>query len=182
VPPRTITGYLDLVHDVGLVASIPPWTPNLANREIGRPKTFVIDSAIAMWLARLTPAQLTQLERGEAFGALLEAFVAAELLRQRTWSARRFDVFHYRERDGDEVDVVVEFDDGTVIGIEVKAAVSFTARQFKGLARLRDRLGARFIAGIVLNTGTSGYRYADRLYGAPISALWEFVPAARVVG
>ncbi|WP_188744772.1 DUF4143 domain-containing protein [Agromyces bauzanensis] len=179
VPSRTITGYLDLVHDVGLVASIPPWTPNLAKREIGRPKSFVIDSAVAMWLARLTPAQLMQLEYGEAFGGMLGAFVAAELLRQRTWSARRFDVFHYRERDGDEVDVVLEFDDGTVIGIEAKAAVSFNAKQFRGLSRLRDRLGARFIAGVVLNTGTSGYRYADRLYGAPVSALWEFATQAK---
>lgn len=173
VPPRTITGYLDLLHDVWLLASIPPWTPNIAKREIGRPKTIVIDSAIAMWLARLTPAQLTRLEYGEAFGAMLEAFVAAELLRQRTWSTRRFDLFHYRDRDGDEVDLVVEFDDGSVIGIEVKSAISFTAKQFRGLSRLRDRLGDRFLAGIVLNTGTTGYRYADRLYGAPVSALWE---------
>ncbi|RNI21635.1 ATP-binding protein [Flexivirga caeni] len=173
VPPRTITGYLDLLQDVWLVASIPPWTPNIAKREIGRPKTIVIDSAVAMWLARLTPAQLTRLEYGEAFGALLEAFVAAELLRQHTWSTRRFDVFHYRDRSGDEVDLVLEFDDGSVVGVEVKSAMGFTAKQFRGLSRLRDRLGDRFLAGVVLNTGSTGYRYADRLFGAPVSALWD---------
>ena len=37
---------------------------------------------------------------------------------------------------------------------------------------MRDRLGDRFIAGIVLNTAGAGYRYADRPYGAPVSALW----------
>lgn len=172
VPPRTITGYLDLLHDVGLVASVPPWTPNLAKREIGRPKSYVIDSALAMWLARLTPAQLERLEYGEALGSMLEAFVMAELARQRGWSARNFDLFHYRERDGLEVDIVVEFDDGSVVGIEVKASSSFSAKQFAGLTRLRDRLGSTFVAGIVLNTGPSGYRYADRLYGAPVSSLW----------
>lgn len=52
VPASTITGYLDLLHDVGLVASIPPWTPNLAKREVGRPKTLVVDTAVAMRLAR----------------------------------------------------------------------------------------------------------------------------------
>lgn len=180
VPPRTITGYLDLLHDVGLVSSIPPWTPNIAKREIGRPKTFVVDSAVAMWLARLTPVQLTQLEYGEAFGAMLEAFVAAELLRQRSWSRRHFDVFHYRNRDGDEVDIVLEFDDGSVVGIEVKSALSFNTGQFKGLTRLRDYVGRRFAAGIVLNTGATGYRYADRLYGAPVSALWEYVSSTLV--
>lgn len=172
IPARTITGYLDLLHDVWLVASLPPWTPNLAKREIGRAKAFVIDSALAVWLTRLTPAQLARFEYGEALGAMLEAFVASELLRQRTWSSHRFDVYHYRDVDGEEVDLVLELDDGSVIGIEVKAATSFNARQFRGLTRLRDRLGDRFVAGIVLNTGAAGYRYADRLFGAPVSALW----------
>ncbi len=173
VPATTITSYLDLVHDVGLVASLPPWTPNLAKREIGRPKTLVVDSGLALWLARVTPEQLRRLEYGEAFGSFLEGFVAAELLRQRTWSTQRYDIFHWRDRDGDEVDIVIELDDGSVIAVEVKAASSFTARQFKGLTRLRDALGKRFVAGIVLNTAGAGYRYDDRLYGAPISALWS---------
>ena len=172
VPESTITGYLDLLHDVGLVASLPPWTPNLTKREIGRAKSFVTDSGLAMWLARLTPQQLTRMEYGEAFGAVLEAFVGAELMRQRTWSSRRYDIYHWRDRDTDEVDIVLEFDDGSVVGIEVKSSASFTARQFSGLLKLRDRLGERFVAGIVLNTGVAGYRYADRLYGAPVSALW----------
>ncbi|MBX9472298.1 ATP-binding protein [Microcella sp.] len=173
VPATTITGYLDLVHDVGLVASLPPWTPNLAKREIGRPKTFIADSGLALWLARVTPDQLGRLEYGEAFGAFLEAFVAAEFLKQRTWSARPYDIFHWRDRDGGEVDIVIELNDGSVIGIEVKSASSFTARQFTGLARMRDALGSKFVAGIVLNTSETGYRYADRLYGAPVSALWN---------
>lgn len=174
VPASTITGYLDLLHDVGLVASIPPWTRNLAKREIARPKTIVVDTGVAMRLARLTPDQLVRIEYGEAFGAMLEAFVAAELLRQRTWSDREFDIFHYRDRDGDEVDLVLEFSDGSVVGVEVKASTSFRSAQFTGLARMRDRLGVRFIAGVVLNTGSTGYRFADRLYGAPVAALWEF--------
>lgn len=63
-------------------------------------------------------------------------------------------------------------DDGSVVGIEVKASSTFSAKQFAGLTRLRDRLGSKFVAGVVLNTGPGGYRYADRLYGAPVSSLW----------
>jgi predicted AAA+ superfamily ATPase len=179
IPTRTITPYLDLLHEIGLIATIPPWTPNLAKREIGRPKTIVIDSALALRLAQLTPGQLKTLEYSESFGAALEGFVAAELLRQQTWSQNSFEVFHYRERNGDEVDLILEFDDGSVVGIEVKAATSFSAQHFKALGRLRERLGRKFLAGVVLNTGTSGYRYAERLYGAPVSALWEFTGSAQ---
>lgn len=178
VPSRTLTGYLDLVHDVGLVASLPPWTPNLAKREIGRAKSFVIDSGLAMWLARMTPDQLTRLGYGEAFGSFLKAFIAAELFRQRTWSDERFDVYHWRDRNTDEVDIVLELGDGRITGIEVKFATSFTAKQFTGLTRLRDALGEKFVAGIVLGMSASGYCYADRLYGAPASALWEHINRA----
>lgn len=174
IPATTITGYLDLLHDVGLVTSIAPWTPNLTKRETGRAKAFVTDSAVALRLARMSPEQLTDIRYGESFGLFLEAFVGGELLKQQGWSSTDFEVFHYRDRNDDEVDVIIELADGSVIGIEVKAATFFNAKQFKGLQRMRDRLGDRFIAGIVLNTGQSGYRFADRLYGAPVSALWEF--------
>ena len=173
LPAGTITGYLDLLHDVGLVASLPPWTPNLTKREVGRHKTLVIDSALAMRLSRTTAAQIAKIEHGEVLGALLEAFVAAELLRQQTWSNTDFRIFHFRDRAGLEVDFVIELDDGSIIGIEVKASATYSRQQFTGLKTMRDGLGERFVAGIVLGTAVTGVRHSDRLYGVPISVLWE---------
>jgi hypothetical protein len=48
---------------------------------------------------------------------------------------------------------VLELDDGSVIGVKVKAATSFSARQFRGLAKLRDQVGERFVASFVLSIG-----------------------------
>lgn len=67
---------------------------------------------------------------------------------------------------------MVELDDGRVIAIEVKASSTYRAEHFTGLRFLRDRLGDRFVAGIVFGTSDSGYLYADRLYGLPAAALW----------
>ncbi|MDQ2709222.1 MAG: hypothetical protein M3Z25_17015 [Actinomycetota bacterium] len=39
-------------------------------------------------------------------------------------------------------------------------------------AALRDRIGERFSAGVVLHTGPQASRLGDRLYSLPISALW----------
>lgn len=175
IPAATVTSYLDLLHEIGLVVSIPPWTPNLAKREIGRPKILVTDSGLALRLARMTPAQLSHISNSESFGAYLEAFVVTELLKQQGWSDQDYTVFHYRDRDGDEVDIIIELADGFVIGIEVKAASAFSSKHFSGLIRMRDRLGERFLAGVVLAPVSTGYRYADRLFGAPIDALWNFL-------
>jgi predicted AAA+ superfamily ATPase len=173
VPPVTITGYLDLLADAGLIHAVAPWTPNLAKREVGRSKCIVVDSALALRMARLSEDQLGQIEYGEALGAFLEAFVVGEVLRQRSWTATEFDLFHYRDRAGVEVDLVLELSGGRVIAIEVKAASSFRSAQFTGLRKLRDQLGDRFLAGVVLNTGRHGFRLDDRLYGLPVAALWE---------
>lgn len=173
IPAGTITGYLDLLNDTGLVVSLPPWTPNLTKREIGRPKALVPDSGLAARLCRLSRTQLKQPAYAEAVGHLLEGFVVAELLKQQTWSAQEFELFHYRDRNGLEVDLVLELADGRVIAVEVKAASSFRRGQFAALRSLRDALGDRFLAGFVLARSRTGYHFGDRLYGAPVSALWD---------
>lgn len=103
----------------------------------------------------------------------MEGFVVGELLKQQTWSDEEFELFHYRTKSGVEVDIVIELADGSVVATEVKSGSTFKTDHFGGLRYLRDRLGDRFIAGIVLNTGRTGYRYSDRLWGLPVASLWE---------
>jgi predicted AAA+ superfamily ATPase len=146
---------------------------HLAKREVGRQKGLILDSGLAARLARVTVEQLQSITHGEAFRAFLEGFVAAELRKQQTWAEHEFELFHYRDRAGIEVDLVLELTGGQVIGIQVKSAISFKGEHFKALKTLRDQLGERFVAGIVLNTGAAGYRYGERLYGLPIDALWK---------
>lgn len=173
IPASTISSYLDLLSDVWLFATLPPWTPNLSHRETSRPKGLIIDSALAMRLSRLASGHLATIAYSQAFGALLEGFVAAELMRQRAWTATDFDLYHYRDRTGAEVDLIMELSGGQVIAIEVKAATSYQSAQFKTLKVLRDKLGERLLTGIVLTCAPTGYRFGERLYGLPISALWE---------
>jgi len=173
IPAATINSYVDLLTDTWLFTTLAPWTPNLSERESGRHKGLIIDSGLAARLSRLSAEQLDSVEYGQAFGSLLEGFVVAELLRQATWTAQPFRLFHYRDRAGAEVDAILEFDDGRIVAVEVKASTSFQAAHFKHLKTLRDKLGDRFMMGIVLNTGQVGYRFADKLYGLPIGALWQ---------
>ena len=81
--------------------------PNLTKREIGRSKAFVADAGLALRLNRLTEEQLLPLTSA-SIGGLFEAFVASELLKQQSWSEHGFQLFHYRDRDGIEVDLVLE--------------------------------------------------------------------------
>ncbi|MFI5429071.1 DUF4143 domain-containing protein [Aeromicrobium sp. UC242_57] len=106
-------------------------------------------------------------------GGLLEGFVAGELRRQLSWNESQAQLFHYRDCDGREVDLVLESADRRVGGIEMKAAGSVDRKDFKGLTFLRDKLGDRFALGVVFYTGTRAVPFGDRLVALPYSALWQ---------
>jgi predicted AAA+ superfamily ATPase len=59
----------------------------------------------------------------------------AEVMKQVDWLAETCR-HYYRDKDQDEVDIIVEGEGGAVVGIEVKAAATVTAGDFKGLRRL----------------------------------------------
>lgn len=171
VPETSITAYVDLLQTMYLTSMLRPWTPNLTSREAARPKTIVSDSGLAARLTRTPERQLEPL--GNPFlGAALEGFVVAELMKQRTWSSEEYELFHFRDRNGAEVDIVVELADGSVIGFEVKASSTLKAEHLSGLRLLRDKLGERFLGGYVLNTAEAGASMGDRLWALPIPALW----------
>jgi hypothetical protein len=72
-----------------------------------------------------------------------------------------------------EVDAVLRFSDGRVILLEVKAVQTYRLDHFAPMKRLAEGLGDRLIAGIVLTLSDHCYRYSDKLWGLPVSHLWE---------
>ncbi len=56
------------------------------------------------------------------FGPLLETFVFSELLKQASWFGESCALYHYRDKDRDEVGLVIETGNGALVGIEVKAS------------------------------------------------------------
>lgn len=103
---------------------------------------------------------------------MLESLVAMELLRQSEWAREPVSLFHYRDNKQREVDVVLERHGGELAGVEVKAAATASADDFAGLRYLRDKLGARFKAGVVLHLGAETLPFGDRLAAVPLSGLW----------
>ena len=79
---------------------------------------------------------------------------------------------HYRDKDQNEVDIVVENPAGEVVGIEVKAAATVGARDFSGLRKLADSCGDELKLGVVLYDGAQVVPFGARMIAAPVSCLW----------
>lgn len=104
---------------------------------------------------------------------MLETFVLQELRRQASWRPAQIDFFHFRDRDDFEVDIVLEQGHAAVAGVEVKAAATVGEADLRGLRKLRDAAGKRFVAGVVLYDGSATVNFRDGLFAVPVRKLWE---------
>jgi uncharacterized protein len=167
---ETVPAYLEELAQVHLIESVSGYRPGQDQRETERERLFVADPA---FVAAGLPADPTKLmENTDAFCGLLETFVATEIIRLLTWSATDAKLFHWRESDAREVDLVLERRDGALIGIEVKAARSARSDHANGLRAFRQRYPKRFHRGFVLHSGAHATRLEDDLWALPFSALW----------
>ena len=169
----TATRYLALLEALYLVHLQPAWATNATTRVKRAPKVHLVDSGLATSLLGIGERELGALERDRELGFLLESFVVTELCKQASWNDRAVDVLHFRDRNGPEVDIIVEQrTTGAVAGIEVKATMTPRAEHARHLAMLRDRLGDAFTVGVVLHLGAAVLPLGDRLWAVPVPAVW----------
>lgn len=160
--------WLETVH---LIRRVPTFSRSPSTKVKRHPKLYVTDPGLAAWLLGRRPEGLLEGD-GPGAGPLLETFVATELIRQAAWSDTEVAVSHWRDRTGREVDLILERPDGAVVAIEVKRTATPTRAAFRWLTYLRDRLGDRFLHGLVLHTGPDALPFGERLSAVPISSLW----------
>ncbi len=170
-PATTVRRHIDLLEMLFLVTRIPAWSNNLLARSIKRPKIHVADTGL---LAYLVGADERRMESDLDLGGMFyETFVAMELSRQISYMEDRPMLFHFRDRDQREVDIVIEHRDGSVCALEIKAAATVRDRDLRGLKHLRDKLGTRFKAGALIYTGATTVPFGDRLAAVPVAGLWS---------
>ncbi len=170
----TAESYTKLLETVFLVYRLPAWGTTLGPRVGAAPKVHVVDSGLAARLLRLTEPKLGAATAPALteFGHLLETFVVGEVCKQLDWLDAPVARGHWRTHDGDEVDLVIEREDGALVAVEVKAASRVTARELRSLLKLRAKLGSQFVGGVVLYTGARAYTH-EGIQILPISRLWR---------
>lgn len=167
----TLKHYTELLNRIFMVEFLQPFFRNRIKRLVKTPKVHLTDTGLACSIMNISTKQL-QNDPGK-FGHILETFVYNELRRQASWINEDIEFFHFRDRDGYEVDVVLEDSHGKIVGVEVKASATIRENDFIGLKRLQRLLGNQLSMGVVLYIGDRVISLGNGLYAAPISSLWE---------
>ncbi|HTW40793.1 MAG TPA: ATP-binding protein [Solirubrobacteraceae bacterium] len=170
---KTVKAHAQLLAQLFLLYRLRPFSSNLGARQVKTPKLLLADTGMAAALMGIDESRYLSPDQGPLTGMLYETFVVMELVKQATWSATQVELFFYRDTDKREVDLVIESVSGDIVGLEVKSAASASASDARGLRLLRERLGGRFKAGVIVYSGAHTLPIEDRIWAMPISGLWR---------
>ena len=153
-----------------VVDRVPAWSSNRLKRLTRRPKRYLVDPSLVGAILGLDVR--TVLTDGDLFGRLLDTFVASQLRAQVAVASTRPRLYHLRDEQGrHEVDAIAELGGGGVVAIETKPSSAPDRADARHLLWLRERLGSRFVRGVILHTGPAAYAIDDGIVAAPISIL-----------
>ena len=152
---ETARRYLEVLEDTLIVTRIPAWSGSDRAQLISHPKLFLFDLGVRNALLRRPTDRPLEDERG----LLLEHLVAYELHRRTTslWPQAR--LFHYRTRNGAEVDFVLEIG-RELWAIEVKSGERAPETEPSGIRSLADRT-TRLKRKIVVFLGSRAQKIGD---------------------
>ncbi|WP_058503885.1 ATP-binding protein [Legionella nautarum] len=167
---KLIKAYIEILELMFILKIVPAYLKNKAKRQaITMPKLQMIDTGLACNLLGIKNDD--QLINSPYFGGLLENLIFMELLKQNGWSNEQVELFHFRDKYKNEVDIVLERDNNQIIGIEVKASATIKQHDFKGLIKLAEFNPAKFQYGIVFYSGKEVLPFSQNnipLYALPI--------------
>jgi predicted AAA+ superfamily ATPase len=140
-------------------------TENITSQVVKTPKVFWMDCGLLRSLTgRLPDAPMD--------GHFFETYVASELIKLMRTLETDAELFYYRTRSGLEVDFLIQTPRG-LLAIEVKARDAVGRTDIAGMKRLADKLGERWLGGLVVYKG-------DRL--EEIAPGYWAVPSYRLLG
>jgi hypothetical protein len=155
----TVSRYLDLLVDLGMLRFLRPWTANVAKRVVKRPKVFVRDTGILH--ALLAIETMEELRGHPVIGHSFESLVVESLSTALATNARgtSWEVFYYRTHQGSEMDLVLV--KGGIPKIAVAIKNSTSPKLTQGFHNARQDLGVD--QSYVVYSGTERYKIAPNI-------------------
>jgi predicted AAA+ superfamily ATPase len=167
VSVNTAKSWLSILEGSFQIMRLQPYHTNVTSRIIKTPKLHFLDTGLCAYLTGWSSPET--LEAGSMSGAIFETHVVLEVLKSFWHLGRDPQMYFYRDRDGHEVDLLIEMDD-TLFPIEIKKTAQPSAqiaRSFRALDSLKARRGP----GAVVCFATTSF---------PLDESTEAVPAGLI--
>ena len=171
---ETVATYLDIFNRLFLTDNQPPFSAKLRSsvRVKQAEKRHFCDPSLACALLNATPEKL--IGDLETFGFLFESLCVRDLkIYAESFGA---SLYHYQDYAGNEIDAVIELQDGGWCGIEIKLGANKIEEAAANLLHIRDEVvkdGSKAPSALIVLCGLShaAYQRPDGVYVVPLTAL-----------
>ena len=121
VSDDTAKRWLQVLEKSEVIFYLRPYSNNLLKRTVKTPKMYFFDTGLAAYLTKYSNPEI--LMNGAINGAILENYTVAEI--RKTWlnSAKECLLHYYRDKDTNEIDMVIEAD-GELHPLEIKKSTN----------------------------------------------------------
>lgn len=150
----TVTEWLGVLETTLQVLIVPPFYENFGKRITKAPKIYLTDCGLAAHLLGIESEEA--LSRSPFLGPLFEGLVASEIVKSQIHTGRRREIYHFRDRQGLEVDFVVPRPEHSLVMIEAKATRTPAPAMAKSLRRLMKATGAESSRGWIVHRPSRG--------------------------
>jgi len=147
---NTAKAWISILEASYLVFLLQPYHQNFNKRIIKSPKLYFYDTGLAAWLLSIqSPGQLNS---HSLRGALFESFILSEILKARYNQGLASDLYFWRDRSGNEVDVVRQRGE-QLQPVEIKSGQTLNQDYFKGLQKWLSLAGPAAIQPTLIYGG-----------------------------
>ncbi|MDY9918614.1 MULTISPECIES: DUF4143 domain-containing protein [Proteiniphilum] len=172
---RTLDSYLNALRRIFIVEDVPAWSPSLRSKTTIRTsnKRQLVDPSIATAAMRIDADRVVR--DLETFGFLFESLCTRDI---RVYAqANDGEVFHYRDKNNLEIDLIISLHDGRWAPVEVKLGEYQVDEAAENLLKLRRKVDTSHIGEpsfmMVLTGGKYAYRRPDGVHVVPLGCLRE---------
>ena len=137
----TVGDWLHVLEITGQIILVPPYFENFGKRLVKSPRVYLGDSGLACHLLGI--ATQAELDRSPFLGALFEGYVAAGILKWQVNQGRRKELYHFRDQQGLEVNLLFPSGHGGLWMVECKASKTVQPAMAGSLGALRRSMGDR---------------------------------------
>jgi len=166
---ETFERFMSILKTLYLIDEVPAWRGSDYEGINKRSKYFASDTGMIASMLRWNEDDVYL--DSERSGKFVESWVYNQLVAQLELDPD-YTIFQYRDKQQREIDFIVEADDGSILGIEVKAGSDVGESDFKHLKWFRDNLTeGRSFTGIVVYTGEMTLPFGNNLAAVPIGMI-----------
>ncbi len=134
VDQKTVKSWISILETSGIIYLLQPYHNNVIKRAIKTPKLYFLDTGLCAYLTQWSSPET--LEAGAMSGAILETWVLSEILKSYWHRAQQAYFYSFRDKDGKEVDLLIE-QDNRLHPVEIKKNASPSMAAAKGFAGLK---------------------------------------------